>query len=340
MDRLPVLRHGHTTDLEYDQSPSKRDQMTIAGHSIPEEILWILAVIFGVLLSCSAIIYLLRQRRDTSLLKEIHLRVWSWWRIAIGVAVVIAGPPWMGALLIAYISFVAMREMFSIGQLRGADRAGIFAAYLAIPVQYFLAWHFYFEQFLYFIPMAMFIVIPVLLVLNGRMNQIGRSMSIIPAILMLTAYMPSHMVLLYRLPVQPHPAGAGGLLIFLIMLTAFNDVFQFTWGKLLGKHKILPYVSPNKTWEGFVGGILTTSCLGMILSFLTPLLWWQACITGFVVGLTGFLGDSIISAIKRDLRLKDTDDLIPGHGGAMDRLDSILITAPFYFYLIKYFAGI
>ena len=86
-----------------------------------------------VLLSCSAIIYLLRQRRDTSLLKEIHLRVWSWWRIAIGVAVVIAGPPWMGALLIAYISFVAMREMFSIGQLRGADRAGIFAAYLAIP---------------------------------------------------------------------------------------------------------------------------------------------------------------------------------------------------------------
>ena len=186
----------------------------------------------------------------------------------------------------------------------------------------------------------MFIVIPVLLVLNGRMNQIGRSMSIIPAILMLTAYMPSHMVLLYRLPVQPHPAGAGGLLIFLIMLTAFNDVFQFTWGKLLGKHKILPYVSPNKTWEGFVGGILTTSCLGMILSFLARYSGGRLASPASWSGLRASWVIRSFLPSKRDLRLKDTDDLIPGHGGAMDRLDSILITAPFYFYLIKYFAGI
>ena len=147
--------------------------------------------------------------------------------------------------------------------------------------------------------MAMFIVIPVLLVLNGRMNQIGRSMSIIPAILMLTAYMPSHMVLLYRLPVQPHPAGAGGLLIFHHADRFQMMCFQFTWGKLLGKHKILPYVSPNKTWEGFVGGILTTSLPGNdpVLSYPVTL----------VAGLhhrlrgrayMGFLGDSIISAIK------------------------------------------
>jgi phosphatidate cytidylyltransferase len=311
--------------------------MNFYGHHIPLEIVYVLAIIFGVLILCSAIFHIIAASRKTPLLTELITRVNSWWRIAIGVAVVIAGPTVIGTILIAYVSFVATREMFSIGRVRGADRAGLFTAYLSIPVQYYLAYEFYYEQFLYFIPMVMFITIPVILVLTGRIAFIGRSMSQIPSILMLTVYMPSHMVLLYHLETPPSPAGPGGLIIFLIMLTSFNDVFQFTWGKLFGKRKILPHVSPNKTWEGFIGGIFTTSALGYALQFLTPLAGWEAALTGLIIGITGFLGDSIISAIKRDLELKDTDDLIPGHGGAMDRLDSILITTPFFFYLLKFF---
>ena len=113
--------------------------------------------------------------------------------------------------------------------------------------------------------------------------------------------------------------------------------FQFTWGKLLGKNKILPTISPNKTWEGFIGGIFTTAFLGYGLKFLTPLEGTEAYLCGLAIGISGFIGDAIMSAIKRDLKIKDTDELIPGHGGAMDRLDSILISAPIFFHLLTYF---
>ena len=153
---------------------------------------------------------------------------------------------------------------------------------------------------------------------------------------MLTVYMPSHMVLLFHVSVPGFTVGAGGLIIFLIMITAFNDIFQFTWGKLLGKRKILPKISPNKTWVGFIGGVFTSGVLGGALSFLTP-----DYINCFYIGLSlsiiGFIGDSIISAVKRDLKIKDTDDLIPGHGGAMDRLDSIVLTTPTFYYLLIFF---
>ena len=128
-------------------------------------------------------------------------------------------------------------------------------------------------------------------------------MSLIPTILLLTVYTLSHIALLFKLEIPDFTVGAGGLILYLIILTAFNDVFQFTWGKLLGKRKILPNVSPNKTWEGFLGGIMTTAFLGYLLSFLTPLAGLQALIMGLVIGIMGFVGDAMISAIKRDMGL-------------------------------------
>ena len=183
----------------------------------------------------------------------------------------------------------------------------------------------------------MFISVSVILVLTGETNRIGRSMAIIPTTLMLTVYMPSHMVLLYHVSVPGFTVGAGGLIIFLIMITAFNDIFQFTWGKLLGKRKILPKISPNKTWVGFIGGVFTSGVLGGALSFLTPLDYINCFYIGLSLSIIGFIGDSIISAVKRDLKIKDTDDLIPGHGGAMDRLDSIVLTTPTFYYLLIFF---
>ena len=183
----------------------------------------------------------------------------------------------------------------------------------------------------------MFISVSVILVLTGETNRIGRSMAIIPTTLMLTVYMPSHMVLLFHVSVPGFTVGAGGLIIFLIMITAFNDIFQFTWGKLLGKRKILPRISPNKTWVGFIGGVFTSGVLGGALSFLTPLDYINCFYIGLSLSIIGFIGDSIISAVKRDLKIKDTDDLIPGHGGAMDRLDSIVLTTPTFYHLLIFF---
>lgn len=304
---------------------------------ISEELFYTLAVVYIFLILCSIVFWGVSRKKKSELILDLIIKINSWWKIAIGVTVVTVMPSIVGTIVIAYVSFVALREMFSIIRLRETDRLVLVVAYLAIPVQYYLAYNHYYDQFLYFIPLVMFIVILVLLVMSGDTKNIIRSMAIIPMMLILTVYMLSHIVLLFHIDVPGFYNGAGCLIIFLIIITAFNDVFQYTWGKFLGKRKILPNISPNKTWIGFLGGILTTGFLGSALSFLTPLEYIECFFIGVILGVMGFLGDSIISAIKRDLQLKDTSDLIPGHGGVMDRLDSIIITAPVFYHLLIFY---
>ena len=284
--------------------------MNIFGYYIPIELLFILCVVFGVLIICSTIFGIISLKIKTYSISELVVRTNSWWKMAIGITIVATAPAIIGTIVLAYVVFVALREMLSIIPLRTADRTVLVASYIAIPIQFYLAYKNYYYLFQIFIPLVMFISVSVILVLTGETNRIGRSMAIIPTTLMLTVYMPSHMVLLYHVSVPGFTVGAGGLIIFLIMITAFNDIFQFTWGKLLGKRKILPKISPNKTWAGFIGGVFTSGVLGGALSFLTPLDYINCFYIGLSLSIIGFIGDSIISAVKRDLKIKDTDDLI------------------------------
>lgn len=308
--------------------------MKFFNYFVPLEIIYIFTAVYSVLIICSVTFRILDAKKETPFVKELILKVNSWWRLTFGIMIIVVFPPLIGTILIAYVSFVALREMFSIGRIRASDRVALFACYLAIPVQYYLAYNNYYLEFLYFIPLVMFAAIGIILVLTGDTVLIGRSMSILPAMLMLTVYFLSHLSLLYSIDTGDLSAGPGGLILFLVMLTAFNDVFQFTWGKVLGKKKILPKISPNKTWVGFIGGVVTTGVLAFVIKDLTPLLGYQAFLIGLAIGVMGFLGDSLISAVKRDLKLKDTSDLIPGHGGAMDRLDSIIFTTPLFYHLL------
>jgi len=123
------------------------------------------------------------------------------------------------------------------------------------------------------------------------------------------------------------------MLLCILILTVFNDYAQFLFGKSLGKHKIIPKVSPNKTWEGFIGGVIATTIMALFLvPYLTPSSIVLAGGAGFVIAVTGFLGDVTMSAIKRDIGVKDTSSLLPGHGGILDRLDSLVFTAPLFFH--------
>ncbi len=311
--------------------------MDIFGYYIPIELFFILCIIFVVLIICSSTFWIISLMNKSDSVSELVVRTNSWWKMAVGITIVATAPAIIGTIVLAYVVFVALREMLSIIPLRTADRTVLVASYFAIPIQFYLAYKNYYYLFQIFIPLVMFISVSVILVLTGETNRIGRSMAIIPTTLMLTVYMPSHMVLLFHVSVPGFTVGAGGLIIFLIMITAFNDIFQFTWGKLLGKRKILPKISPNKTWVGFIGGVFTSGVLGGALSFLTPLDYINCFYIGLSLSIIGFIGDSIISAVKRDLKIKDTDDLIPGHGGAMDRLDSIVLTTPTFYHLLIFF---
>ena len=154
---------------------------------------------------------------------------------------------------------------------------------------------------------------------------------------MLTVFCISHIPYLLMLPVKNEQAGAIGLVLYLLFMTQLNDVSQYVWGKSFGKNKILPKVSPNKTWEGFLGGICTIMiCSAFIAPFLTPLSLKQGLLAGSLIALAGFIGDVVISVVKRDLEIKDSGSLIPGHGGILDRFDSLTFTAPLFFHFIYY----
>jgi phosphatidate cytidylyltransferase len=155
--------------------------------------------------------------------------------------------------------------------------------------------------------------------------------------LMVCVYFISHIPMLLMLDVQPLRMGKAGLVLFLIAVTQGSDVLQYVWGKLLGKHPIVPKLSPKKTVEGFVGGVLCASALGAAMFRLTPFTPWQAFAVALLLCTTGFIGGLVMSAIKRARGLKDWGALIEGHGGMMDRMDSLCFSAPVFFHVLRYF---
>lgn len=153
---------------------------------------------------------------------------------------------------------------------------------------------------------------------------------------MATVYALSHVAFLVILPADGKQTGAL-LALFLVGLTEFNDISQYLWGKSFGHIKVTPKVSPGKTLAGLLGGVATTALVATGLGpILTPLTWPMALLAGTMIGIAGFCGDVVMSAIKRDRGVKDSGTLLPGHGGILDRLDSLIFTAPLFFYLIRY----
>lgn len=299
----------------------------------------ILALMYAVLIFATVLFYVWGKIQPKANLTELKLRTKSWWVMAVIFTAATVIHPVVTFVSIGFLSFVMLRELFSLMNMRMADRKAVFWAYLAIPVQYFFAYMGWYISFLVFIPICMYLWIPLVLVAEGDTKGIIQSMTTVTAILMLAVFCVSHMAYLLSVPeLEGFAAGGRGLLLFLVFLTEINDVMQFIWGKMLGKRKILPKVSPNKTWEGFLGGVISTTLLGYSLRFLTPLNDWQALLVSGLIAIAGFGGDVIISAVKRDMGLKDTSKAIPGHGGILDRVDSLAITSPVFFHLIWFMA--
>lgn len=186
----------------------------------------------------------------------------------------------------------------------------------------------------------MFLFLPIQMIVIGENKGFLRTMGSVHWGLMIMVFGLSHLAYLLVLPgsTGTNAIVGAGLVLYIVILTQCNDVAQFVWGKLLGKHKVIPKVSPNKTWEGLIGGVLTTVLLSYVLApLLTPLTLPSAIFAGLLIGITGFIGDVNISSLKRDLNIKDSGKIIPGHGGILDRVDSLTYTAPLFFHFIRYF---
>lgn len=306
--------------------------------SLPVNSLYAMAGVLAVLVNASGIYALLRWRAPQKDYRELWLRIRSWWLMIGAVFVALAIGPGATIAFMGFVSYLALKEFFSIVPTRQVDRRAIFWAYATIPLQYYWVAIGWYGMFIVFIPVYVFLFIPARLLLTGETAGFIRAAGTLQWGVMLSVFSVSHLAYLMALPANPQAvAGNVGLVLYLLFLTQFNDVAQYVWGKSLGRHRIIPKISPNKTWAGFIGGVATTIALGGALAgWLTPLSLQQGLLAGLLIGVAGFFGDLAMSAVKRDLRIKDTGQAIPGHGGILDRLDSLTYTAPLFFHYLYY----
>ena len=307
--------------------------------AVPGPLLAALAGVYAVLLAATGLVAVLARRPGGA--PELKARPRSWWWIVLPVSLALVTGPVAVAILFALTSFVALREFLSIIPVRPADRMAILIAYLAIPLQYWFVADDWYGMFAIFIPVYVTAAIALRLVLAGETAGFIRSAGTLQWGLFLTLYNLSHLAFLMVLDVAvPLPAGGAGLLLFVLAVVAFNDVAQFVTGRMFGRHAIAPAVSPKKTWEGFLGGLAASAALGAgLAALLTPFGALEGALAATGLAGLGFLGDVTVSAVKRDLGIKDSGSLLPGHGGILDRLDSLVFAAPVFLHYVRYVYG-
>ena len=272
-------------------------------------------------------------------ISNLNDRVRAWWVMVAVLALALLTGRTGAALLFMGVSFLALREFMTLAPTRHGDhRALLWIFFVVTPVQYWLVWRDWYGLFAIFIPVFVFLLVPARVALAGDTEDFLARTAVIQWGLMICVYCVSYAPALLMLQVNGEGGGAK-LLLFLLIVVQGSDVLQYIWGKLFGRHKIAPLVSPNKTWEGFLGGVASATLLGTALWWLTPFQPWQAAVMALVIALMGFSGGLTMSAIKRDRGVKDFGTLIAGHGGILDRIDSLCFAAPVFFHLVRYFFG-
>jgi len=268
---------------------------------------------------------------------NLNARIWSWWIMIGALAAAFAAGKIGLIVLFALCSFAALREFLTLTPTRRGDHMALFAAFFAVlPLQYYLIGIEWYGLYSIFIPVYAFLLLPALSVLRGDTAHFMERISEVQWGLMTCVFCLSHVPALVTLDI-PNYAGRQMLLVaFLIIVVQGSDVLQYIWGKLLGKRKLAPNVSPSKTVEGLAGGAASAMLLGAALSPITPFAPLQAAGMSAVIVLLGFLGGLVMSAIKRDRGVKDWGDMIEGHGGMLDRMDSLVFSAPIFFHMTRY----
>lgn len=298
------------------------------------QILTALGFIFTVLIIATVFFNIINKERSS---KELKSRITSWWVIISFFIIGVFLNDTLAMIFFALLSYLALKEYFSLIPTRLTDRRVMFYAYISIIFQYVFSAIKWYGMFIIWIPVYLFLFLPFRQILIGDTKGFLENTSRIQWGLMMFVFGLSHMAYLLTLdPIVGKEVGGKELLLYLVFLTQFNDVMQYVFGKKFGKRKIIPKVSPNKTLEGFFYALLATTILAYLFSFLTPFLWYQALFAGTLIAAAGFIGDVVISMVKRDIGVKDSGNLLPGHGGILDRVDSLTYSAPLFFHYVYY----
>ena len=306
-----------------------------------EQTLALFAGIAGILVIASIVGFVLKYRHAASgpnaVIDNLNSRIRTWWVIVITIGIAfLFGKPGVIALF-CFASFVALHEFMTLARAyQSSDRILLIASFLVVPAQYYLIWIEWYGLFSILIPVYAFLLLPIVAVLRRDTAAFMPRVAELQWGLMICVFCLSHVPALITLDVPGYEGRQLLLIAFLIIVVQSSDVLQYIWGKLLGRRQIAPHLSPSKTAEGLVGGILSATLIGTALWWITPFSPWQAGALSLVATLMGFFGGLVMSAIKRDHGVKDWGHMITGHGGMLDRVDSLLFAAPVFFHLTRY----
>jgi phosphatidate cytidylyltransferase len=299
------------------------------------------AGIFGLLLFATLVGYTLKLRiargQPHAVIDNLTQRINAWWVMAavIGLAL-LAGKPGVIALF-ALVSLAALREYITLTPTRRSDYFSLLLAFfVALPFQYYLVWLEWYGLFSTFIPVYAFLTLPIVAAVSADTRGFMERTATTQWGLMLAVFCISHVPALLTLDIPGYEGKEAFLVVFLILVVQSSDVLQYVWGKLLGRRMIAPNLSPSKTVEGFLGGVASATLLGAGLYWITPFAPSEALLVSLAITLMGFFGGLVMSALKRDRGVKDWGSLIEGHGGMLDRMDSICFSAPVFFHVVRY----
>jgi phosphatidate cytidylyltransferase len=278
-----------------------------------------------------------RRFGPTEVITNLNARIMAWWVMVILLALAFAAGKVAVILLFALLSAGALREFMAITPVAGPERTAVLGLFvICLPVQYWLIWAEWYGLFAVFLPVYAYLPVSLAATIGGARNYLQR-MAILQVALFACLYGPSHIPAMFLLSFTAFDGNSLWLIAWFVFVVQLSDVAQYIWGKLLGQRKIAPTLSPSKTWEGLIGGVATATLAGVLMQGLTPFgpLW--AGVMALIVALTGFLGGIVMSAIKRDRGIKDWGHIIAGHGGVVDRIDSLIFSAPVFFHLTRWF---
>lgn len=270
--------------------------------------------------------------------ENINARIRAWWVMALLFAVAVAAGTVVSILLFSLISFLALREFVTLAPTRPGDHRALFWCFFVVtPLQYYLVWIEWYGLFSILIPVYVSIFLAIRATLAGDTERFLERTATNQWGLMICVYFVSHVPALLMLRIPGYENQDAKLMFFLVLVVQLSDVLQYVWGKSIGKRRVAPTISPNKTWEGLIGGVASATIVGTALWWATPFSPGAAALMALVITTMGFTGGLIMSAIKRDRGVKDYGAMIEGHGGVLDRIDSLCFAAPVFFHLTRYF---
>jgi phosphatidate cytidylyltransferase len=312
-----------------------------------EKFYWLIGGIVTLLLIASATGWVLKSRlaglaqpneKSQKIVSNLIARVNAWWVMVAVFAVAFLAGKLGTVVLFIFISYFALREFMTLTPTRAGDhRALSFAFFLLMPLHYYLIYTEWYALFTILIPVYAFLLMPCISVLAQDTEYFLERAAKIQWGVMISIYCISHAPALLLLDI-PNFSGQNALLLFYFMLIVqLSDVLQYVFGNLFGKTKVAPVVSPNKTIEGLIGGGVSATLVGAAMWWITPFTPLQSAAMAAIIVVMGFLGGLVMSAIKRSLGAKDWGSMIEGHGGMLDRMDSVSFAAPIFFHLVRYF---